>query len=60
VEAYQLINGVYVNVLHERTKDMRAAMCTCITHTHARAHVFRVLRVIQAEYYTLRYHLREE
>jgi hypothetical protein len=42
VEAYQLISGVYVNTLHERTKDMRVA------NTHAHARVFRVLRVIIA------------
>jgi hypothetical protein len=46
MEAYQLISGVYIKTLHERTKDMRAAICTCITHTHARAHAFRILRVI--------------
>jgi hypothetical protein len=37
VEAYQLISGVYVKALLERTNDMRAAMCACITHTHTRA-----------------------
>jgi hypothetical protein len=37
VEPYQLISEVYVKVLHERTKDMRAAMCICITHTRTRA-----------------------
>jgi hypothetical protein len=41
VEAYQLISGVYVKALHERTKDMRAAMCTCITYTHTCARVSR-------------------
>jgi hypothetical protein len=44
VKVYQLISRVYVKDLHERTKDMSAAMCTCITHMHARA--FCVLRII--------------
>jgi hypothetical protein len=44
VEAYQLISGVYVKALYERTKDMRAAMCTCITHTRTRACVLRFTR----------------
>jgi hypothetical protein len=35
VKAYQLISRLYVKTLYERTKDMRAVMCTCITHTHA-------------------------
>jgi hypothetical protein len=37
VEAYQIISRVYVKTLHERTNDMWAAMCTCITQTHVRA-----------------------
>jgi hypothetical protein len=38
MEANQLISGVYVKALHERRKDMRVDMCTCITHTHMHAH----------------------
>jgi hypothetical protein len=43
VKAYQLISRLYVKTLYERTNDMRAVMCTCITHTRTR--VFHVLRM---------------
>jgi hypothetical protein len=44
VEAYQLIGRVYVKALHERTDDMRAAICTCITHARTSARVSRFTR----------------
>jgi hypothetical protein len=31
------ISEVSIKTLHERTNDMRVAMCIYITHTHARA-----------------------
>jgi hypothetical protein len=46
MKAYQLISGIYVKVLHERTKDMRVAMCTCITHKCKSSRAFHVLRII--------------
>jgi hypothetical protein len=60
VEAYQLISGVYVKALHERTKDMRAAMFTCITHTRTRvrvSHFTRYYRVFNEQFiFVLRFY----